>query len=140
MKEAIHVSNGIIRAISPDNYKEVASSKISFFNVAELNEKLKVNFSNILLVTTDDYDRRNKLIWLKGKTKEYTLMNVGFTELLQNCNNLVMVNKSTLINVEALCSCRYDFITLENLFTGWNDKQITLGKTYRKGFYSKINR
>jgi hypothetical protein len=140
MKEAIHVSNGILRVISPGDYKEAASSKISFFNVAELNEKLKVNFSNILLVTTDDYDRRNKLIWLKGKIKEYTLMNVGFDTLLENTNNLLMVNKSTLLSIEAVCSYRYDCITLENLFPGWNDKQITLGNIYRKGFYSRINR
>ena len=135
--EAVHVilPDGILGKVSP----KTTFSKTSFFNVAELDEKLKVNFADVMLVTTD-FDRRNKLIWLKGKPKEYTLMNVGFTKLLQNCNNLVMVNKSTLINVEAICSCRYDFITLENLFTGWNNKQITLGKTYRKGFYSKINR
>ena len=135
--EAVHVilPDGILGKVSP----KTTFSKTSFFNVAELDEKLKVNFADVMLVTTD-FDRRNKLIWLNGKPKEYTLMNVGFTKLLQNCNNLVMVNKSTLINVEAICSCRYDFITLENLFTGWNNKQITLGKTYRKGFYSKINR
>lgn len=138
MKEALHV-------ILPDDFKEENSPKISypkasFFNVAELDEKLKVNFSDILMVTTDDYDRRNKIISLKGKTKEYTLMNVCFNTLLENSNNLVMVNKYTLISIEAVCSYRYDFITLENLFPGWSDKQVTLGKTYRKGFYSLIKK
>ncbi len=138
MKEALHeiLRNNLIGEEAPN----LLSPKVSFFNVAELNEKLKVCYSDILLVTTDDSDRRNKLIWLKGKTKEYTLMNVGFTELLENTNTLLMVNKSTLINMEAMRSYRYDFITLENLFPGWNNKQIILGRTFRKSFYSLINK
>jgi len=123
-----------------EEYKGEIYPKISFFNVAERNEKLKINFSDILLVITDEHERRNKLIWIKGKTEEYTLMNVCFTELLENSNNLMMVNKSTLLSMEAVSSYRYDFITLENLFPEWNNKQVTLSRKYRNDFYDRIEK
>jgi len=131
MKEALHV-------ISADSYKAGSSPKILFFNVAELNEKLKINLLDILLVTADNEGSRNKLIWLKNETKEYTLMNVSFSKLLDNTSNLVMVNKFTIISIEAVRSYRYDFITLKNIFMGWNNKQVTLGRQYRESFYGKI--
>jgi len=128
MKEALHV-------ILQDDVKRDAYPKTSFFNVAELNEKLKVNFADIMLAMADEHDSRNKLIWLKGETKEYTLMNVSFSKLLERNNDLIMVNKFTLISMEAVCSFRYDFITLKNLFPVWNNKQVVLGRTYRNTFY-----
>jgi hypothetical protein len=112
--------------------------EFSFFNVAELHEKLKVKFSNILLVTADEAGSRNKLLFLKNETREYTLMNISFADLLNHSPKLVMVNKFALLSLDAVHSWRYDFITLDNLFPGWDNKQVVLGRNYRKMFYLKI--
>lgn len=117
---------------------EEPRSGFGFFNVAELHEKLKVKFSDILLITADDVEGRNKLIWLKNETREYTLMNVRFADLLKHSQKLVMVNKFALVSLEAVHSWRYDFITLANLFPGWNNKQVVLSRNYREIFYLKI--
>lgn len=123
-----------------DEHKEETRSHVFFFNVAEMHEKLKVNFLDIILVVTDEVRSRNKLVWLKNETKEYTLMNVSFPLLLRHSSKLVKVNKFTLISVEAVHSCTYDFITLYNLFAGWNNKQVTLGRHYRDAFYNRIEK
>lgn len=126
--------------ISTAAYKGETPLQISFFNVAELHEKLKIDFSDILLVTTDETESRNKLVWLKDEVREYTLMNVPFAALLEHTDNLVMVNKGTLISIGAVHWFGYDFITLKNLFPGWNNKQVTLGRNYREDFYSKVGK
>jgi len=131
MKEALHV-------ISLVGYKGDVSPKTPFFNVAELHEKLKVNFADILLATADEDGSRNKLIWLKEEAKAYTLMNISFPKLLNCSDKLIMVNKFTIVSIEAVRSYRHDIITLKNIFPGWNNKQITLGRNYRKGFYGRI--
>lgn len=112
--------------------------EFGFFNVAELHEKLRVKFSDILLVTTDEVESRNKLLCLKNETRQYTLMNVSFADLLKHSPKLIMVNKFALLSVEAVHSWRYDFITLGNFFPGWDNKQVVLSRNYRKIFYFKI--
>ena len=117
MKEAIHVIS---------------------VNVAELHEKLHVNLADVMLVAADEHDSQNKIAYIKGEEKEYTLMNIPFKELLSQTNNLVMVNKFTLVSIDAVHSHRHDCITLKNLFKGWLNKQITLGVKYREDFYSRV--
>jgi len=133
MKEALHVIYSGVK----NGYSH---PKVPFFNVAELHEKLKVDASDILMAEADEAGSRNKLIWLKGEEKEYTIMNVSFVKLLEYSNNLIMVNKFTILSIEAVRSYRHDFITLKNIFPGWNNKQVTLGRNYRKGFYSRIEK
>jgi hypothetical protein len=110
----------------------------AFFNIAESNEKLKVTFGDILLVTTDEVRSRNKMAWLKSETKEYTLMNVSFAQLLRYCPTLVKVNKFTLLSFDAIHTYRYDFITLYNLFPDWRNKQVILARNYREVFQQRM--
>lgn len=121
-----------------DKHREVIDSRVFFFNVAEMHEKLKVDFSDILLVATDEISSRNKLVWLKNETREYTLMNVSFPLFLIHSEKLLKVNKFTLLSVDLVHSCTHDFITLYNLFPGWNNKQVTLGRHYRDDFYKRF--
>jgi len=123
-----------------DEHKEEAHSPVFFFNVAEMHEKLKVDFSDIVLVVTDEISSRNKVVWLKNETKEYTLMNVSFPLFLKYSGKLFKVNKFTLLSVDAVHSCTHDFITLNNLFPGWTNKQVTLGRHYRDAFYKRIEK
>lgn len=132
MKEAIHTN-------LPGEFMD-ARSPVYLFNVAEMHEKLKVDFSEIILVVTDEISSRNKLVWLKSEAREYTLMNVSFPLFLKYSDKLLMVNKFTLLSVDAVHSCTYDFITLNNLFPGWNNKQVTLGRPYRDDFYKRIEK
>lgn len=124
----------------PDEHKEESHPPVFFFNVAEMHEKLKVDFSDIILVVTDEVSSRNKLVWLKNESKEYTLMNVSFPLLLKYSGKLLKVNKFTLLSLDAVHSCTYDFITLYNIFPTWDNKQVTLGRHYRDAFYKRIEK
>jgi len=133
MEEASHTN-------MPGQYKEEARYPVFFFNVAEMNEKLKIDFSDILLIATDEVSSRNKVVWLKSEAREFTLMNVSFPLFLKYSGKLLKVNKFTILSVDAVHSCTYDFITLNNLFPGWNNKQVTLGRHYRDAFYKRIEK
>jgi hypothetical protein len=133
MKEALKV-------ISLNSYKRETTPEFFFFNVAESHEKLFVHIPDILLVTADVGDSRNKMVCIKTEPKEYTLMNITFQRLLEYNPGLIPVNKFTLVSVEAIYTHRYDYITLKNIFTGWNKKQITLNRNYRKEFYRRVGK
>ncbi|HTA26690.1 MAG TPA: hypothetical protein VK809_02800 [Bacteroidia bacterium] len=117
MKEAIHVIS---------------------LNVAELEEKLHIKLADIILIEADEPDSRNKVAYIKNEDREYTLMNVAFKKLLTRTNNLIMVNKHTLVSLDAVKTHRHDCITLKDLFKGWLNKQITLSRKCRPEFYSRI--
>ncbi len=119
MKEAIHVIS---------------------VNVAELDEKLYINLADIMLVEADKPDSRNKVVYIRNEEREYTLMNMPFKKLLSCTNDLVMVNKHTIVSIDAVHSNRYDCITLKNLFKGWLNKQVTLSRNYRQEFNSRVEK
>jgi hypothetical protein len=133
MKEAMHL-------VTQDNVTGEIPPKILFVNVAELHEKLKINIQDILLVETDEYDSRNKMVYIKGKEEIYTIMNIPFKRLLSCSDTLLMVNKFTLISADAVNSYKYDCITLKSLFVGWKNKQVTLHPKYREVFYKKVGK
>ena len=109
------------------------------FNVAEMRSKLLVYPANILLVEVDEIDSRNKRTYIKNEDRVYTLMNVSFARLRECTDNIIMVNKGTLIAVDIVHDLQYDIITLKNLFAGWNAKQVILNKKYKSDFYTRLH-
>jgi len=129
MKEANHIlqrSNGRIQ-----NQQAMPVS----FNVAEMRSKLLVSPDDILLAETDEIDSRNKRVYIKDEERSYTLMNVSFARLHNYAPYTFMVNKNTMIAADIIHGFQYDIITLKNLFTGWDGKQVILSKKYKAGFY-----
>jgi len=109
------------------------------FNVAEMRSKLLVYPANILLVEVDEIDSRNKRTYIKNEDRVYTLMNVSFARLCECTDNIIMVNKGTLIAIDIVHDLQYDIITLKNLFSGWKAKQVILNKKYKADFYTRLH-
>lgn len=130
-------------ALPPDDGGNVddknSTPAFGFYHVAELNEKLKVNFADIILATVDEVDSRHKKVWLKGEIQTYTLMDVKFDDLLRCSDKLVQTNKSTLLSVDAVHSYRFDMITLCDLFPDWHSHQVILGRNYKETFCKKCS-
>lgn len=112
--------------------------KHAFFNVIESDKKISVYSSAILLIVTDKIDCRNQVAYIKGETREYTLTHITLKYLLLFSPELVQVAKSILVSTEVIHFYRYDIILLKNLFTGWDNKEITLHRSYRKEFYRRM--
>ncbi|MGP8217328.1 MAG: LytR/AlgR family response regulator transcription factor [Bacteroidia bacterium] len=112
--------------------------KYKLFNVAESKEKVRLCLSDIYFVGNDSDDSRNKSIVMKDG-KQFTLMRYTFEELLGFCSTLTQVNRSELISIEAVQKVRHDLISLK-----FNDpreiivKQVTLNRTYRQSFMSRM--
>jgi hypothetical protein len=117
--------------------KHIISQPV-LFNVAEMRNKLLVCPEDILLVQADEIDSRNKITWIKNELRAYTLMDVSFSEIQDSAKDTIMVNRHMLIAIQAIHGCAYDVITLKDLFTGWNSKQVTLSRKYNAGFYARL--
>lgn len=130
MKEAKHTITSV-------GYGKPRSGSV-LFNVAEMRMKLRIYPDDILLAEIDEIDSRNKKTCIKNEARIYTLMNVSFSELRDYGRNMIMVNKYTLISLEAVHDCMYDIITLKDLFTGWKGKQVTLSRKYNADFYAHM--
>jgi hypothetical protein len=129
---------GVIHTARSDGSIQIYQTRPILFNVAEMRMKLSLSPAGILLAEIDEIDSRNKKVYIKGEKRVYTLMNVSFSELQNYAKDTLMVNKRTLISVEAVHDCMYDTITLKDLFTGWNDKQVILSRKYHEAFYARM--
>lgn len=115
--------------------QRVKSLKINkyLFNIAESNKKLLVNMPDILFVTTDEIDPRNKIIYLKNK-EHYTLMNYTLDLFLELSPALIQANKSELVSEHGIKYVNYDVIVLTILNEEKRAKEITLSRFYRENF------
>lgn len=109
--------------------------KINYFSltIAENKSKLIVNQANVLFVTTDETDPRNKKVYLKNKT-HVTAMNYSLAKLLKLAPVLIQVNKSELVSMQAVEDISHDVITLKILNEFNKAKQITLSRFYKENF------
>ena len=92
-----------------------------------------VHLPDILFVTTDEIDHRNKLVYLNDNL-QCTLMNCTLNKLLKLAPQLIQVNKSELISLRIIKNVEFDVLTLHNFNQNKQEKQITLGHLYRKNF------
>jgi DNA-binding LytR/AlgR family response regulator len=139
--------NAIVKAHSINAYREgkemaatTASQKdrCTLFNIAEAKDKILLKVSEVYFAALDSYDSRNKKVIMKDG-REYTLMRYTFADILELSENLVQVNRSEIISVEAIQKVRHDLITLK--FQDPREvvvKEVTLNRIFRKEFMSKM--
>lgn len=112
--------------------------EFELFNVAESKRKVKIRLADILLVSTDEVDPRNKQVWLKGG-EQYTIMNCKIEHLTNNSPTLIQVSKSHAVSLEAVHEAEFDLLTLKDIKTeDGRPKQVTLGAAYRTKFKERM--
>jgi hypothetical protein len=129
---------GVIHTARSDGSIQKYQTRPILFNVAEMRMKLSLRPADVLLAEIDEIGSRNKKVYIKGEKRVYTLMNISFFELQAYAIDTIMVNKRTLISIEAVHDCTYDIITLKDLFTGWDSKQVTLSRKFHDAFYARM--
>jgi DNA-binding LytR/AlgR family response regulator len=112
--------------------KEYAS-----FNVAEESEKVRLKVTDILVATTDVNDPRNKKVVMRNGEK-YTLKHCNFERLIELNPNLVQVNRSEVISIEAVQRFRHDIIYLKCLSEAGKPRYSNLNRVYRQRFMELI--
>ncbi len=116
----------------------VEKKEYELFNVAESRRKVNIRLVDIIFVSTDEIDPRNKQVWLKNGEK-YTLMNCKMDLLTANSPSLIQVNKSQAVSLEAVHEVEYDLLTLKGITAeDGKPKQITLGMVYRAKFKERM--
>jgi DNA-binding LytR/AlgR family response regulator len=111
--------------------------KYEFFNTAELKGRTKIHLSDIVFITLDTVDYRNKVAYLKDGRK-YTLMRYSLIELLQIVPWLLQVNKGELISEEAVLGLTHDRIILDFIKENGKPKEVFLTYKYAKGLKKVI--
>ncbi len=107
------------------------------FNILEEHAKMRRRLSDILYVKTCENNPRNKYVLLK-ENKKYTISDCTFERLLQVAPNLIRINKTELISIEAVKSFKYDLINLNDVFEHENPKQVTLSNIYKENFMERM--
>jgi two-component system LytT family response regulator len=120
-------------------YEHLADKKeFGLFNVAESTKKIQLHLADIMLITTDDDDARNKLVWMRNGDR-YTLMNYKLEHLTANSPVLVQVNRAEAVSLEAIYGVEYDLITLKGVVTeAGKPKQVTLGPAFKEKFKERM--
>jgi DNA-binding LytR/AlgR family response regulator len=108
-------------------------NEYALFNVLEEHAKMRIYLPDILFVKSYVSNPRNKCIWVKND-KKYTVTNCKFERLLELAPQLIQVNKSELVALEAIQSFKYDLINLKDIMGNGSNKQITLSYAFRKNF------
>jgi len=120
-------------------YNLLAEKKeYALFNVAESKRKVKLRMSEIMLISTDEVDPRNKLVWMKNGDM-FTLMNYKMQHLTESSPFLIQVNKAQAVALEAVNEVEYDLLTLKGINAdNGKPKQITLGAAFRSKFKERM--
>ena len=111
----------------------VPQKDFELFNVAEAKGKTKLRPSDILFVTLDKLNYRNKIAYFKDGRK-FTLMRYSLKELLKLSPMLIQVNKAELVSLESVHAIECDKITLMDFYQKGKYMEVTLAYRYAKGF------
>lgn len=98
--------------------------------------KHAIPIKDIVYVTTDAEEPRDKLVYLKSRVLDHPIQvkNKSFSELMDMIPGpqLLRVNKDTLVNVEYVTKLiQSDLIAIQ---VGVVSKELTLGDSYKEGF------
>jgi len=110
--------------------------KHGLFRVAESDNKVPLRIEEMMLITTDQVDPRNKEVYMKGG-KKYTLMNYSMDDLLGLSALFIQINKSSVVNIEAVHEVAYDMAILKHNNSEL-PKYIIIGIPYRARVLEKI--
>jgi len=116
----------------------VEKIEYELFNIAESSKKVKLKLTDILMVSTDEIDPRNKEVWMRTGEK-YTLMNCKIEHLTANSSSLIQINRGEAVSLEAIHEVEHDLITLKGLLAdNGKPKQITLGAAFKKKLQERM--
>ena len=125
------------KALEKANALLASKKEYELFNVAEHSRKVKLRLDDILVISADEDDARNKLAVMRDGAK-YTLMGYTMEELLELWPSLVQVNKGQLISIEVFSEINHDLVMLKGVNTEDIPGEITLGRTYRQQFMERV--
>lgn len=101
------------------------------FSVAESSKKVKIYLPDIVFVSVDDIDARNKIVILKGGTK-YTLMDYSLDEIKSLAQQLIQINRHTLVSLNCIHEMSYDKVTLHDADDSGLPPEATLTRTHKE--------
>jgi DNA-binding LytR/AlgR family response regulator len=114
------------------------TKEYELFNNIDPGGKIRIKLSDILYVKTQPEAHRNKYITLKGGNR-YLLSDISFEELLTLSSNLIRINKSELISIEAFHKIENDVINLKGVVIDGNPKKVYLNRWFKKDFFNRIS-
>lgn len=102
--------------------------------------KTLMNFEDILYITTEENEKRDKLLYLEGG-QIHRLKNITLEKLLSILphKTFYQVNKSDIIAIKAVHLVHYDEITLKLTLPDDKPLCITLGYKYRDQLIKALN-
>ena len=122
-----------------DKAIKLIGDKIEYalFNVAECKRKISIHLPDILFVSTDDIDPRNKQVVLKNLLK-YTLMDCSLEEILKLALHLVQVNRRELIALDNINEVAHDIVSVKSTAATDVPKELTLGSAYKNTISKRV--
>jgi DNA-binding LytR/AlgR family response regulator len=118
--------------------KPAAPKEYVLFNTIMPGGKVSIRLSDVLYVKTDSKSHRNKLVTLKDGNR-YIISDTSFEELLSLAKNLIRINKSELVSLEAFHKIDNDIITLRDVISNGKPKQVYLNRWFRKSFFERLS-
>jgi two-component system LytT family response regulator len=125
------------KALEKANYLLASKKEFEYFNVAESAKKVKLHLPDILVITSDEIDPRNKDAIFRNGLK-YTLMDYTMEELLNLWPSLVQVNKGQLISIDAFSEIDDDLVVLKGVNMSELPGEVILGRSYRQPFLDRL--
>ena len=146
LKDALSLSpiDVVVKPFSKDRLNKALEKAVQLiggtkeydlFNVAESNRKMKIKLADMVLITSDEEDPRNKQLLMQGGQK-YTLMDYNLETLMEMCPSLIQVNKAQLVSMDAFSEVDHDIIVLKGI-EDYN-MEITLSRSYRQQFMAQV--
>lgn len=115
----------------------INKKEYGLFNVAESKRKTNIFLPDIMMVTTDDVDPRNKLIYMRSGEK-HTIMDSSLENSLQICPLLVQVSRREAVSLEAVNEVEHDMVMLKGIADPKAPKYVTLGSAFSKSFKERV--
>lgn len=119
----------------------VSKTEKEFIQLNTNKGKALVFFNQLLLITTAEKDKRDKLAVLE-KGEELILKNISFEQLLVllPSDDFCRVNKKDILSLKAVKFFTHDEIVTSIQDNSGHELKITLGDNFKKDFIIKINR
>ncbi len=118
----------------------VSKSEKEFTQLNTNKGKALIFFDQLLLITTAERDKRDKLAFLE-KGEEMILKNISFEQLLAilPSEHFCRVNKKDILSLKAVKFFTHDEIITNIIDSTGNEMKITLSDNFRKDFIAKTN-
>ena len=129
--------SALVKAWRMTSSPELNKKENELFYIAERKEQVNLLLSDFLFVKTAIGDPRNKEVILKNG-KIFTLMDCKFSHLLQLSPKLIQINISQLVSYDIVDGVLHDTIYLKSNTPDEIPRILTLSKTYRQRFKTRI--